>query len=126
MTLLNKLEAIEYIYENVGNSMFLYRKSNASEYQLLNESENTSLVFPNSKELYNYLLSNQHIDYFKVEVLVDIILTEQALYHKIMMEKELKLLGMSVADLNIMEAELKGALQDITSKYMRTKLEIVK
>lgn len=124
MILLDKLRLVEYIYEKFEDNTFIYRKSIGDNFLIVNEKLETEVEYKDVESLAKDLSERNDLR-IKVEILVDIVLTEQALYHKILMENSLKVLNLSISDLNIMEQELKTALKDITKKYVSNRLTII-
>ena len=124
MELLNKLKAIEYIYEDISPNIFLYRQSHEKDFLLIDKINSKQKEFT----LDSLIIYLQFTDYdlVRLNIILDTILTNQAIYHKMMMEDNLKILNLTISDINIMEDELKETLKEITKKYVSKRLYIVR
>lgn len=118
-----KLGLIEYIYEDIGHDIFLYRKSIDDNFELIDKA-NDKRSERTIERLISWL-EFAPIELGKFELLIDSILEQQSLYHKMVLEDHLKVLNLQLSDINIMQKELEIVLRDITKQYVKNRLYLV-
>lgn len=123
MNLTNKLDLLEYIYEEIDPDIFLYKLTETSPFLLIDKTDNRQKEFTLDL-LVNYLDVTE-FNLVKLELIIDSVLTQQALFHKMILDDHLKLLGLTTSELTKMEQDLKDTLKDITKGYVKKRLYIV-
>ena len=121
-----KLSAIEYIYEPLHESpnsnLFLFKESLNSPFRLIRKVGNLKHDSEVSIEDLINLIQN-HYNFDRTMYLINSALHSQAMYHRVMLENNLKLIGMNYSQLEDDYDAMKSQFLNVLST--KPKLEIV-
>ena len=123
MKLLEKLNKLEYMYEPIKGTIFLYKKRKEPEFILVDEEMGIEKLY-DSVNLLQYLSTND-FNLVNLELMIDNNLIEQCMFYKMELDITLDLLEMTVEEIKQMEDELKNALKDITKQFIKRRLTLV-
>lgn len=123
MNLYNKVKMIDYIYEDIGYNVFLYKKYNEDTFTLVDKANGKEKQYT-LETLFDYL-EDSPFNMVKLNLIIEDILMQQALYYSIMLTSHLDILEITESDIKDMEIELKTTLRDITKTFVKKRLYLV-